>query len=159
MKIWSERPKEIAYLLNPAFCGEILYKAIEGYQCHYPVMPFSLIFFILPLMLYDKTFETFSMKISHLSRWIQSKPEILEGFEYRVKDYKQITQEALLFLSKQELIKVCDGGFAIISQGKKKIQKSNKYLYHFSDKAYKLGIFLAKAGRTENVYIILGVTP
>ena len=41
MKIWSERPKEIAYLLNPAFCGEILYKAIEGYQCHYPVMPLS----------------------------------------------------------------------------------------------------------------------
>ena len=159
MKVWSERSKEIAYLLNPAFCGEILYKAIEGYQSIYPIMPFSLIFLILPLMLYDKTFETFSMKISHLSRWIQSKPEILYGLEYRIKDYKQLTQEAILFLINQNAIVLCNGGFAVITQGKKKIQKNEKYLYHFSDKAYKFGIFLAKAGSPENVYMILGVMP
>ena len=159
MKVWSERSKEIAYLLNPAFCGEILYKAIEGYQKICPIMPFSLIFLILPLMLYDKTFETFSLKISHLSRWIQSKPEILYGLEYRIKDYKQLTQEAILFLIKQNAIVLCNGGFAVITQGKKKISKNEKYLYHFSDKAYKFGIFLAKAGSPENVYMILGVMP
>ena len=159
MKVWSERSKEIAYLLNPAFCGEILYKAIEGYQSIYPIMPFPLIFLILPLMLYDKTFETFSMKITHLSRWVQSKPEILYGLEYRIKDYKQLTQEAILFLINQNAIALYNGGFAVISQGKKKISKSEKYLYHFSDKAYKFGIFLAKAGSPENVYMILGVMP
>ena len=159
MKLWSERSKEIAFLLNPAFCGEILYKTIEGYQSIYPLMPFSLVFLILPLMLYDRTFETFSLQISHLSRWVQNKPEILDGLEMRVKDLKPITQEAILFLFNQSAISNKDGAFAVITQNKKKINKTEKYLTHIFDKAYRFGIFLAKAGKPENVYMILGVKP
>ena len=29
---WNERPEEIKYLLNPAFCARIIYSALEEYK-------------------------------------------------------------------------------------------------------------------------------
>lgn len=159
METWGKRSKETAYLLNPAFCGEIIYQAIEGYQEKYSVMPFTLIFFILPILLYEKTFDSFSLKIKHLSSWVQNKPEMLDGFESRIKSLKELTKETLLFLLSQDLIKFENDGFAVKTLNKKRVSKSEKYLSAYFTKAKKFGLFLAKAGHPENVYMIMGVTP
>ena len=31
MVSWQERPSEVSYLLNPAFCGRIIYNTISEY--------------------------------------------------------------------------------------------------------------------------------
>lgn len=55
MKAWNERTHEIAYLLNPAFCGRILYSSIKAYnEKTRKSFPFPLIYLILPLVLHKK---------------------------------------------------------------------------------------------------------
>lgn len=44
MKKWDERAQEIAFLLNPAFCGRILYTGIKSYsETAHRALPFPLI--------------------------------------------------------------------------------------------------------------------
>ena len=52
MEIWEDRSKIVANLLNPAFCGEILRRAIVSYNENEENMlfPFSLLYLILPII-------------------------------------------------------------------------------------------------------------
>lgn len=156
---WNKRPKEIAYLYNPAFCGQILYRAIQGYQNNFPYMPYSLIFFVLPLILYNETFEDFSLKKKHLSSWFQRKPELLNDFIDRVKNFELITRESILFLAKFDLISFEKDGFVLKSLSTKRVKLKEKELLNYFNKAEKIGTFLANAGEPSNVYMILGVKP
>lgn len=50
MQEWKMRTREIAYLLNPAFCGRILYTTIRAYnEKSHRAFPFPLIYLVLPL--------------------------------------------------------------------------------------------------------------
>lgn len=51
MENWEDRSKIVANLLNPAFCGEILRRAIASYNDNEENMlfPFSLLYLILPI--------------------------------------------------------------------------------------------------------------
>ena len=52
MKRWDQRPFEVRNLFNPAFCGLILFRALQGYEEENPDrMPFSLTLLVLPLCL------------------------------------------------------------------------------------------------------------
>jgi ABC-3C biological conflict system middle component len=56
MPPWNKRPAETANLLNPAFVGVLLRKAIDGYTAESEAgMPFELIFLVLPLSLHPPT--------------------------------------------------------------------------------------------------------
>ena len=56
MKKWDERPNEVKYLLNPAFCGRILFSMINEYQkTANRAVPFPLLFMVLPLILHEDT--------------------------------------------------------------------------------------------------------
>ena len=53
MKSWNMRTHEVAFLLNPAFCGRVLYSTIKTYNdktCR--AFPFPLSYLILPLVLH-----------------------------------------------------------------------------------------------------------
>ena len=56
MENWEDRSKIVANLLNPAFCGEILRRAIVSYNENEENMlfPFSLLYLILPIILLKK---------------------------------------------------------------------------------------------------------
>lgn len=32
MRVWDYRPDEVKYLLNPAFCGRVIYGTVSEYQ-------------------------------------------------------------------------------------------------------------------------------
>ena len=52
MKRWDQRPFEVKNLFNPAFCGLVLFRALQGYEEENPDgMPFSLALLVLPLCL------------------------------------------------------------------------------------------------------------
>ncbi|WP_442969853.1 three component ABC system middle component [Roseburia sp. AM23-20] len=50
------RTHEVAFLLNPAFCGRILYSTIRTYnEKTNRAFPFPLIYLVLPLVLHKET--------------------------------------------------------------------------------------------------------
>jgi hypothetical protein len=52
MKRWDHRPFEVRNLFNPAFCGLVLFRALQGYEEENPDgMPFSIALLVLPLCL------------------------------------------------------------------------------------------------------------
>ena len=67
MRSWENRSKEIAYLLNPAYCGKILYSSIKKYNetSLKGDFPFALIYLVLPLMLYPQAPE--KINANHVS--------------------------------------------------------------------------------------------
>ena len=45
MNSWNKRTREVAYLLNPAFCGRMLYSAINAYSIKTKrAFPFPLVY-------------------------------------------------------------------------------------------------------------------
>ena len=56
MKRWDQRPFEIRNLFNPAFCGLVMFRALNGYEeenvCG---LPFSLSLLVLPLCLHKNS--------------------------------------------------------------------------------------------------------
>ena len=53
---WGQRPQDVANLLNPAFDGLLLYRAVAGYeQENEGGMPFELAFMVLPFVLHQPT--------------------------------------------------------------------------------------------------------
>jgi hypothetical protein len=70
----KKQSREIRNLLNPAFCGEILRNTIKEYENHDKNdFPFSLIFFILPLVLHQDTFKAIRFStVGQFFSWIDS---------------------------------------------------------------------------------------
>lgn len=55
MNSWNKRTREVAYLLNPAFCGRMLYSAINAYSIKTKrAFPFPLVYLVLPLVLHKE---------------------------------------------------------------------------------------------------------
>jgi hypothetical protein len=53
VKPWNQRPFEIRNVFNPAFCGLVLFRAMQGYEDEDTRgMPFSLSLLVLPLCLH-----------------------------------------------------------------------------------------------------------
>ena len=83
-KIWSERPIEIAHLLNPAFCSTLLFESITGYkQENGSGMPFATAFLVLPVVLHKPTRDHLPKSIAtKLHAWIQdNQKKIIERME------------------------------------------------------------------------------
>jgi len=62
MKTWNKRPREIRTLFNPAFCGLVIARGIEGfYETAKRPIPYSLTLLILPLCLHKQTRNIFKI--------------------------------------------------------------------------------------------------
>lgn len=162
MKQWNKRAKEVAYLLNPAFCGRIIYNTIREYEVvSKRSFPFPLVYLILPLILHKNTRELISSRTQMLV-WIQRYPHLLINFPKRAKEMVVITNEAIEFLFQTNFL-------VINANGELETVKTNKALSKtkFSDdemkecllKSSHIAKWFAGAGKTETIYISLGVTP
>lgn len=100
METWEDRPIEIAYLLNPAFCGEVLCRSIKAYNSNSDgLFPYPLVFLILPIVLHRKTRESISPTTrEHLHVWLHAHQDVRVGFAERAKHIVPITKETVAFL-------------------------------------------------------------
>lgn len=162
MKTWEYRATEVAHLLNPAFCGRIIYHAIKTYskQTKRP-MPFPLIYLILPLVLHKKTRERIS-SVTQMQVWIQRNPDVLIGFTERTNSMVKITNEAIEFLLQSGVINMTNN--AELEQCKlKKSLSSSKYtndeINKCITKSSNVAKWFAKAGTVETIYTSWGVRP
>jgi hypothetical protein len=158
VKDWNNRTKEVAYLYNPAFCGKILHSAIKGYQHKKPSMPYSLIFFVLPIVFHPGIFKDISYSKRSLFSWFQKNPELLNNFYKRVIDFEEITKESLMFLANYDLIKINESELLIKEFTNRVRKPGDKELKQYFEKAEKVGHFLAQTGDPFNVFMVMGVT-
>jgi len=112
MKPWDQRPFEIRNLFNPAFCGLILFRALQGYEDENARgMPFSLSLLVLPLCLHKDSREVIAdSPRSYLLKTTEQNQKILVGFPNRVTQMLPYTFEGFGLLMERGCIAIGDDG-------------------------------------------------
>lgn len=86
MRAWEYRPDEIKNLLNPAFCGRVIYGTVSEYQKSTKKdFPFPLVYLILPLIL-PRQIRTEIDSHTQMANWIQKHQELVFNFGRRAGD-------------------------------------------------------------------------
>ena len=162
MKSWNERTREVAYLLNPAFCGRLLYAAIKEYEHKAQhAFPFPLVYLILPLVLHRQTRAQISSR-TQLLQWIQDNQYLLIGFARRTKELTIITNEALELLLQSDTLQITQDGELSIATTQKSLSKTRYVDPEINEcitKSEHVARWFAKTGKVETIYIGLGVRP
>jgi len=160
MKAWSDRPAELAYLLNPAFCGVILHEFFHWYQKTADRdVPYALAFLPLPIVLPARTRETL-VRARQLQSWISSNEPIRIELGRMARDMMPYTREALVFLAQRRHIQLtADGNFHIAARlrGLNTIAKDETL--EMIQAAARLARLAATAGKPDTVYVQLGLRP
>ena len=158
MKNWNLRTHEVAFLLNPAFCGRVLYSTIKTYnEKANRALPFPLI----PLVLHKETRANINSR-TQLQLWVQRYPQLLIDFPKRARELVPITNESVEFLLQTGNIILTPNGELEISPTLKSLSKT-KFVDDEISECLKKGEHIAKwfvaAGKAETIYIELGVRP
>ena len=162
MREWKMRSKEVAYLLNPAFCGRILYGTVKKYnEISNRSFPFPLIYLVLPLVLHKNTRTVINSRTAMLV-WTQKYPELLIGFAERASDLVEITNEAIELLLQSELIQLTNEAGVQVNKAIKAMSKTrfvDDEIKECINKSEHVGKWFAMVGSMETIYISLGVRP
>jgi hypothetical protein len=160
---WEKRPVEIANLLNPAFCGEVLRRSIAKYQVtsSHP-FPYPFAFLVLPIVLHRKTRESIPTSArKQMHSWLMENQDIKIGFAERAKNLIQITKETITFLLQIGTLKMNKQGL-IITPDYRPCNISGQNVGEVHDcykKAETIGQMFARAGSPTTIYIMWGVKP
>ena len=112
MKRWDQRPFEVRNLFNPAFCGLILFRSMQGYEEETPAgMPFSLSLLVLPVCLHKDSREVIAdTPRSHLLKTAEKNPQLLVGLAGRASDLMPYALEAFGLLMERGCFVVSQDG-------------------------------------------------
>ena len=112
MKRWDQRPFEIRNLFNPAFCGLVLFRALNGYEEEDDRgMPFSLSLLVLPLCLHKDSRELIARSPrSYLLKTAEKNQQIMVGFADRITQMLPHAFEGFGVLMERGCIIVGEGG-------------------------------------------------
>lgn len=161
MREWNKRPKEIASNFNPAFCGELVYYALEEYQkCGNNSLPMVLLPLILPIVLHKETRDAIGSSRTQMSVWLHQNPEVRINFASRVSNLLEVTLETYVFLLYYKVIEVENGEIVLKN---KLIKRKNTELHEETkaciDKAKIIGRWFAKHNDIATIYFMWGVKP
>jgi hypothetical protein len=161
---WHERPVEVTNLLNPAFCGEVIYRCAAAHwdEANTP-LPYSLSFLILPLVLHSETRATLRPGLRHFEVWVSVNPQIKIGLGTRARSLVPFTREALTLLYQTRAIDLrrTDAAVAI----DRPLRSLARHFPLGEDtracvrSARTLGTLLARTSSEPTVYASLGLRP
>lgn len=162
MKPWNLRPREIRNLFNPAFCGVILARGVEGFtqEVNRP-MPFSLTLLILPLCLHKRTREQIKqMQRAYFTKILQEHPEIRVDLAQRARGLLPYTMEAFAYLMSCGAIDVDESGcIALRDNAVRKSIAGSQDTKDCQTVARSLGRKLALINDRVTIYATLGIRP
>jgi hypothetical protein len=161
---WSDRPSEEARNLNPAFCGEIIFRTVSEYfRLRQSPFSFALSFVVLPIALHKVTRELLPGNASAaFAGWIAERSPFLAEFPDRVLRLVPVTRESLLFLVQHKVVGLEAGGLV---PGAKPIGRSARPSQVTDDVAEArsaaalLGRWFANQGSPSSILQGLGVSP
>ncbi len=163
---WSERPQDVANLLNPAFDGLLLHRAVVGYHKEAETgMPFELMFLVLPFVLHERTRGRLPAKVTtQLTTWLLDERDILLGFADRAADLVPYTQESILYLTNHRLLLLGDDGrFSVgpakFRQGIGKLTDASDEVRDCHKMSRAVGRWLALSGSSTTMFALLGIKP
>lgn len=162
MRPWNYRPREVRNLFNPAFCGLILARGIQGFtETTNRPMPFSLTLLILPLCLHKRTRDQLKeANRSYLSSILQKHPEIRVDFAQRARGLLPYVMEAFGYLMVCGVITVDDAGaIAVKTELIRKSPSGSQDTRDCQTVARSLGKKLALLNDRVTIYTTLGVRP
>lgn len=162
MKPWDSRPREIRNLINPAFCGLLLARGIEGYCDETEKsMPFSLSLLILPLCLHKRTRDQLKAATrSYLIKIIEEHPEFRVDLAQRASNLLPYAMESYALLSSHGAITVDGNGGISTVQGKiKRTISGSQETKDCQSVARILGKKLAQINDRATIYTALGIRP
>lgn len=158
---WTERPVEVANLLNPAFCASMLRQTTLGYQKQIEQgIDFPLLFLVLPLVLHKTTRESLPKTLAtRLHVWLQQHQEVRIGLAQRVKTLQPYTREAVIYAMQRNALSLnSEGGIIAPSMKKSTIDSLiDTEASQCLDKAFFLGRWISSAGSTVSVMSMFGL--
>lgn len=165
MTPWMNRPAEERALLNPGFCGCLLWQAAAGYSsaANSP-LPFDVAFLVLPTVLHRETRELLPKAVTtSLAVWLQDNPLNRSRIADRARTLVPFTKDAMMFGGAHGLLDLKDGAVAANSDWKKiiagELKDSSDEVRICAKRAEFVGKWFAKAGSPDTVMAILGVRP
>lgn len=161
MLTWERRPIEVANLLNPAFCGELLRRCFYTYEQYTSgYFPYPLAFLVLPIVLHKKTRELISTRTKdHLDAWLHKHQEVRIGFAERARQLIPITNEALMFLLNSDSLEVSIDAKLVVKNYLPKQIKETDEVSHCFKKSEIVGKWFARSGNPTTIYTMWGVRP
>jgi hypothetical protein len=162
MKPWIYRPFEIRNLFNPAFCGVLILRSIQGFEeIDKSGMPFSLVLLVLPMCLHKGFREILSNNNrANFLKIISDNPHLLVGFAERTTSLLPYTFEGLGLSMQHNSIKVSEEGhICLLSKGIRKQIDGTIESKECQHVAMKLGKNFASIGDRVTIYTTLGIRP
>lgn len=159
---WEDRSEEIAYLLNPAFCGVVLCQFIKTYQQKKEsFVPVALLYIVLPLILFLETRSSISGR-KKFANWVCENQKTVHLFAKRARALVFAASEAIELLMACGVVAVDeDGEFRLVSDKiLRRARKRNKgELHDCLKKTEQVANWFAQASSVSAVYATLGVRP
>jgi hypothetical protein len=162
MKRWDARPVEIRNLFNPAFCGLILFRALQGYEEENPDgMPFSLALLVLPLCLHKDSRQVIADRPrSYLLKTVEENPQLLVGFADRATDLMPFALEAFGLLMERGCFVVSqDGRLKTVPDQVRKSVTGTRESISCQRVARIIGKEFARIADRVTVYTSFGIRP
>jgi hypothetical protein len=165
MSLLPNQPREVARLLNPAFCGAIIQQAVEGFQAEaisQAPMPLPLTYLVLPIVFHEPTRDILpASKATKFSTWILRHPEVRAGFADRVSAMLPFTTAAVKLLIQTRVLAVTSRGRLyrtdVRPRGMTSYPKISKGVGDCWSRALLFGKMMASTARVSRIFISLGV--
>lgn len=96
---WSNRPKELRSLFNPAFCAALIAVSVKSYEGERANgMPLLAAYLLLPIALHSSTRNVIPATTrTRLTSWVGLAPHIHIGLAERIAGFRAITAESIRF--------------------------------------------------------------
>lgn len=162
MKRWDQRPFEVRNLFNPAFCGLVLFRALQGYEEEDSNgMPFSLALLVLPLCLQKESREVIAESPrSYLLKTVERNPQLLVGFAGRATDLMPFALEAFGLLMERGCFGVSqDGRLKTVPDQVRKSVTGTSESVSCQRVARIIGKEFARIADRVTVYTTFGIRP
>ena len=165
MKPWTERTREEAHLLNPAFCCVTITAACDGYSASSDQpLPFALVFMVLPIILHKHTRESLPRtRRTSMPAWLQEHAEVKLGFYKRLMALQPHTREAMRYGLAFDWIAVGSSGGIRCVATKALIDRTIRSLDGDArdcvSRAQFLGRWLDNMSSTETTMALWGIRP
>lgn len=162
MKTLPNRSREVRALFNPAFCGLVIARGIEGFsEVSGRPMPFSLSLLILPLCLHQRTREIFKAgSRSYFTKTLEDHPEVRVDFAERTKGLFPYAMEGFAYLAQCGVTEIDkDGGISLVPRRVVKTVSGTQDSRDCQNVARSLGRKFAQLGDRVTVYTSLGIRP
>ncbi|RYY46939.1 MAG: hypothetical protein EOO06_13435 [Chitinophagaceae bacterium] len=160
---WANRNPIVANLFNPAFCGEVIRVAANGFTSQSNNdFPFAFSFLILPILLHKETRDSMPRTTrSYLFAWVEENDGLFYDFGKRTQGMVRFTREALSFSLMYRRIYITENGCIKANASKMKLRGKDGYEEYdeILRKADMLGKWLGKTNDVKSIYSFFRITP